>query len=328
LIDNYPIGANSLEKFYFINGKTLSKHYKEDLSGYHEWDQKPHAEEWILFPENIGTHLCLDEVALSDGELYIVLTNAKSKTQKGCLIAMTKGIKSENVNKVLAQIPLIKRKQVKEVSVDMANNMEIIVRNSFPDALVVTDRFHVAQLISEAVQEMRIKFRWEAIDLENKAILDSKQNSEKYTPFIFPNGDTRKQLLARSRYLLFKSSSKLTKSQQIRADIFFREYPQLQDAYNFSMMFRNIYETSKNIDTANQRLNEWCLKVKETKYNCFITAAQSVITHKESILNFFVSRSTNALAENFNSKIKAFRAVFRGITDLSFFLYRVYLIFA
>ncbi|MDD4373705.1 MAG: transposase [Bacteroidales bacterium] len=50
--------------------------------------------------------------------------------------------------------------------------------------------------------------------------------------------------------------------------------------------------------------------------------------HQKTILNYFKNRSTNALAENFNGKIKAFRAVFRGITDVSFFLYRVSLIFA
>ena len=88
----------------------------------------------------------MDEIALSDGELYTVLTNARAKCQQGSLIAMVKGVKSDEVCKVLNQIPIDKRQQVKEVSVDMANSMEKIAYTSFPNASVVTDRFHVAKL--------------------------------------------------------------------------------------------------------------------------------------------------------------------------------------
>ena len=38
------------------------------MSGFKDWDQKDHAEEWIIFPENIGKHLSLDEVAITNGE--------------------------------------------------------------------------------------------------------------------------------------------------------------------------------------------------------------------------------------------------------------------
>uniref|UniRef100_UPI00356B6F56 transposase n=1 Tax=Prevotella denticola TaxID=28129 RepID=UPI00356B6F56 len=43
----------------------------------------------------------------------------------------------------------------------------------------------------------------------------------------------------------------------------------------------------------------------------------------QTILNFFVNRATNANAESFNAKVKAFRAQFRGVTDIPFFLYRL-----
>ena len=112
----------------------------------------------------------MDETSLSDGELYTVITNAKNKCQKGSLVAMIKGVKSMDICKVLEQIPIGKRQRVKEISVDMANNMEKIARCCFPLASIVTDRFHVAKLISDAVQEIRIKHRWKAIEEENKSI--------------------------------------------------------------------------------------------------------------------------------------------------------------
>lgn len=317
-----------MARYYHVNGKDLQRQYKEHLSDFKEWEQRAHAKEWILFPENIGEYLCLDEVALSDGELYTVLTNTRAKCQKGALIAMVKGVKSEVVSKILNRISEEKRKQVQEVTVDMGNSMEKIVKDSFPFASVVMDRFHVQQLSSEAVQEMRIKYRWETIDEENKAIDEAKKNGVKYYPPTFENGDTKKQLLSRSRYLLFKSSNKWTESQQIRAEILFREYEDLKKAYELSMMFRSIYEHSKTSIEAGERLKHWYNKIEKYKFNSFNTVANSVRNHQETILNYFYNRSTNALAEAFNAKIKAFRSVFRGVKDVEFFLYRVSLIYA
>jgi transposase len=272
--------------------------------------------------------LCLDEVALSDGELYTVLTNAKAKCQKGSLIAMVKGVKSENVNKIIEIIPEQKRNQVKEVSIDMANNMENIAKNCFINSKIVTDRFHVAKLISEAVQEIRIKYRWKAIEKENKAIDKANKKNKKYIAKCFENGDSLKQLLARSRYLLFKSQNKWTESQKIRAKILFKEYPDIKEAYELSMMFRNIYENTLTKHDAEIKYLDWKKKVECKKFHSFITAANSIERHKDTILNFFDNRTTNALAEAFNSKLKSFRNIFRGVKDVKFFLYRVSLIFA
>ncbi|WP_284709069.1 transposase, partial [Bacteroides xylanisolvens] len=54
----------------------------------------------------------------------------------------------------------------------------------------------------------------------------------------------------------------------------------------------------------------------------------SIENHYERILNFFVNRSTNAAAEAFNAKIKAFRASFRGVVDMNFFLFRLAKVYA
>ena len=298
------------------------------MSDFPKWEQKSHAKHWLLFPENLGEVLCLDEVALSDGELYTILTNAKNKSQKGSLISIVEGVKSENVIKILEKIPLEKRNQVKFVSVDMANNMEKIASDTFPNASVVTDRFHVAKLVSEVVQTIRIKYRWEAIEKENQLIEKAKESNQKFVAEIFENGDTEKQLLARSRYLLFKTSKKWTEKQELRAKILFEKYPEIHQSYNLSMTFRNIYEHAKSKSDAEIKINDWIKKVEESNIKAFNTAAYSINNHKDTILNFFPERVTNAMAENFNSKLKSFRAQFRGVKDMDFFLFRVSKIFA
>ena len=81
------------------------------------------------------------------------------------------------------------------------------------------------------MQKIRIKHRWEALDAENDAIEKARNKSVKYTSELLSNGDTLKQLLARSRYLLYKSSSKWTENQSQRAIILFQRYPDLEKAY-------------------------------------------------------------------------------------------------
>ena len=50
-------------------------------------------------------------------------------------------------------------------------------------------------------------------------MLLAKEVNKKYVPDVLENGDTVKQLLARSRYLLFKHENKWTPSQNLRAAI-------------------------------------------------------------------------------------------------------------
>lgn len=80
--------TKSLERYYHIDGDQLERHYKEHLSDYLKWEQLEHADKWLLFPENMGTHLSIDETSLSNGELYTILTNKEAKGRKGAIIAI------------------------------------------------------------------------------------------------------------------------------------------------------------------------------------------------------------------------------------------------
>ena len=311
-LDKNAVSTNSVAKDNHISNSSLAKIYKTFLSGFADWDQKEHSVKWVLFPENIGQNICIDETSLTNGELYTIVTNADAKTQEGCLIAMIEGVKSSDIIKCLKKIPIKKRKKVLTATLDLANNMEKGVRGSFPNAELIVDRFHVAKLISDAVQKKRIEYRWEAIDEENEEIEKLKKEhgeNYKYIPSAYGNDDTKKQLLARSRYLLFKPKSKWTESQKQRAKILFNEYPDLETIYNLSMMFRNIYETCKSKKEATKRYLKWYEKVDSKGIKVFNTVMKTIKNHEEKILNFFNERRTNCLAETFNSKIKAFRSV-------------------
>ncbi len=280
-----------------------------------------------IYPENIGEHLSIDEVSLSKGELYTYVTNKQGRGKKGTLVASIKGVKSEDIIKVLDRIPLEKRKLVKEVTLDMANNMQLASRMSFVNSYLVTDRFHVVKLVMEALQHIRIQYRWDEIEKENELIKIAKDQKIKYIPSTLENGDTPKQLLARSRYIIAKKSNEWTTNQKLRATLLFGKYPLIEQAYKHVMKFRAIYEQTCR-EKARQEFTEWLQKTKLLEIKEFNTAANSLNYHLETILNFFINRHTNANAESFNSKIKLFRANQRGVVDVKFFLFRMEKLFA
>mgnify|MGYP001653546312 FL=1 len=322
-METSPVTCRTLEEFYHIDGHQFEKQYKEVLSGYRDWDQLDHAEDWLLFADNIGSHLAIDETALSNGELYTIVTNRDRHGKKGCLVAVVAGTKSEKVCEALDRIDEQKREKVEEVTLDLSDSMRKIVRHSFPKAKRVIDRFHVQKLACDAVQQMRIDYRWRAIQEANDEMEEAKLIGKKYQPRTFENGDTKKELLARSRYLLFKSSEKWTDSQKQRAKILFELYPKLQTAYGLCHSLRMIFAKNTIKNAARLSMAKWYYKVEEAGFDSFNIIAATFYEHYDDILNFYNNRASNAAAESFNSKIKLFRTNLRGVRDKSFFLFRI-----
>lgn len=322
------MSCETIGSFFGVKGRTLQRYFKDQLSEFKDWDQLKHSEEWLIYPENCGEYLSIDETALTHGELYTIITNKAAKGKKGTIVAIVAGTKAEDVISVLEKIQLKYRKKVKEITLDMAGSMNLIAKSAFPNAVLVTDRFHVQKLANEATQELRIKHRWEAIDKENEAIEKAKQQKKAFHPTILENGDTIKQLLARSRYVLYKKEKDWTKSQKERADLLFNLYPDILKAYEISQKLNWIFENTKDKIYAYTRLAQWHETVNQAGFKSFNTISRTIMNHYQTILNYFDNRSTNASAESFNAKIKAFRAQFRGVRNVGFFLFRLTQIYA
>lgn len=203
-----------LKHFYHINAHTFEKQYKEILSGYREWDEMDRADKWLLFPENIGPRLAIDESSLSNDELYALVTNHDRHAHEGSLVAVVAGTKSEAIIQTLKQIDKAERMKVEKVILDLSDSMRKIVSVAFPNAKRVIDRFHIQKLAGDAVQEIRVAHRRGALQQSNGEMEECKLSGKTYVPFRFPNGDTRLELLVRSRYLLFKSADKWTERQK------------------------------------------------------------------------------------------------------------------
>ena len=263
-----------------MDGELFARQYKCHLSGYSEWEYRDTCQDSIVFPENIGPRLSIDETCLSQDEVYTIVTNKEARGKKGTLVAMIRGTDSWSVITALRQISAGKRSEVKEVTLDLSPAMRRIVRMSFPGAVLVNDRFHVQKLFSEAMDDLRIKHRWEAMEAENAKIKEHRKNRTKYVPYEFENGDTRRQLLFRSRRLLLIHQSKWTDCQKARAAILFRLYPDIKEAYDRYLELVSIYNTriapdlppdKKEYERALvlTKLARWYDRIDKMKSKCF-----------------------------------------------------------
>lgn len=288
-----------------------------------------------MFPENIGEDMSLDETCLSNGDVYTILTNKSAHGGKGALAAMVRGVATDTVSAVLRKIPLRKRLKVKAVTTDLSSAMMLTVRTVFPGASLINDRFHVQKLISEAVDQLRIRHRWEVLDAENKAIREHREKRKnakskaereqigQWEPQRMENGETMPQIMARSRHIILKHKTKWNEQQKDRARILFSKFPDLKTAYGLFLKLVDIFNERVSAGVARVKLAKWYNEVEAFGNNEFSKTLDTFENHNTTIINYFERRLTNASAESFNAKIKAFRTQFRGVGDIRFFMFRL-----
>ena len=321
---------------------------------------------WIRLDK--GTHIvadgrklpCIgsDETSLQD-DMFTFLTNKDGHCRQGSLIAAVRGTKAEEVLTILLQIPEKERLRVKEVTADLSDTMAVIVHTAFPNAILTLDCFHIMKRCIDGVEEIRLRYRREAqaeqrrLELEHRRRLKRYaarrrcyrkkhpknykgktrgrkplRKNERFRPPALSNGDTRNELLKRSRYALTQTPDKWSERQNARMNTLFQLYPKLKEAYDITNRLRAIFRSpTLDRETAKVKFREWYKDVSKCSLREMKAARDAVRAREDEILNYFIDHSTNAGAESFNSKIKGFRAQLRGVSDLPFFMFRLCTIF-
>ena len=94
------------------------------------------------------------------------------------------------------------------------------------------------------------------------------------------------------------------------------------------MKLTEIFNTRCRKEVALTKLAHWYEEVEKLNCKYFNSVIQTMQNNYATIANYFENRSTNASAESFNAKVKAFRNQFRGVSDIPFFIYRLKTLFA
>lgn len=198
---------------------------------------------------------------------------------RGRVVWAGEGKSSETLGKFFGLLTAEQRDAIKLVSIDMSAAFIKGIRENLPQAEIVFDRFHVIQLLTAAVDEVRrSEMRQEESDHQHQAIKGS-------------------------RYALLKNNYKLSTSDLESLAAIQKSNKRLYRAYLMKEAFQDIYsvESAEQADRRFQRWSRWVLhsNIEPLKKMC-----RTVITHWEGIRRFFIHRVTNARAEGMNSKIR------------------------
>lgn len=322
-----------------MDPKKLSKWYKENLSGFTEAQQNgevgKHDYEYtdqgiqrkvkvpIFKPENMGRFMAIDEKTI-DGVCYTILSNRESS--KIALMAAT--LKTSHLLDMLDGFPKQLKWNVKSITRDLAPNFDWLSRQAFMNAYQVADKFHIISAILDQLQAGRIRHRQELL------VLNRKKNSEKtaqekiYLKDTLPNGDTRLQLLHRSRGLLFKLKEEWTEDQQERAKVLFKEFPELRSLYTYCCKIRNWYTpftkyTDAKFNTKVAKLKMLIEEGKEMECEEARNIADMLERNISVITRYFYRRESNAKAEALNQNLQRFISVNYGARNTDYFLFRM-----
>lgn len=321
-VETTALSIKHIAEMYCVNGKHFADLYRNKISGYADWCASELCCGFYFNVANIGAHMSLDETCLSNGEVWTFLTNKDGHGGKGTLAAAIPGTRSEEIISILTSaMGKSVRRRVKEVTCDLSPSMMLIAAEVFYDAHVVNDRFHVQQVYNEAVDEIRI-------DIRRQLIAEENNRDKTLPPPTYSNGETMRQILARSKHTLMMSQNKWTDLQRHRVNILFKHYPILRSAYDLAMELRCIFNAHISPTKAMGRMNRWYEKVMALGNSNFRSVIKTFKNHAPTILNYFRRRATNASAEAFNSKVKIFRSQMRGVRDRNFFIFRLVKLYA
>ena len=86
------------------------------------------------------------------GRFATVLTDL----DKSSLLEIIDSHKSDDIITILKQQPESVRDSVKEVCVDMWGGFPKVIKEVFPNAAIIIDRFHVMKLVNKSLNKLRL----------------------------------------------------------------------------------------------------------------------------------------------------------------------------
>lgn len=295
----------------------------------------------IFRPEHLDCHMAIDEKHIN-GVFYTVFTNAK--TGKVALLCST--IRANELKICFDKFEPSLLKSIVYVTLDLSPTFESVVTENFPNAIQIADKFHVIKKGIEYLQDIRIRLKQIALqdqrqeqknhennykDSKNKTLIGPKMKiSKSYKPQKLSNGETRPELLSRSRHLLVIDPLKWNGYQAARAQLLFELYPELKSATQTITDFRNWYKSKPSYfePFENERtLGNWVENLEDNTTNEMKNFRNLVENHFERIINYHrFGNKTNAIAESVNAKIMDAIRQNKGSRDLDFFHFRIAII--
>lgn len=164
------------------------------------------------------------------------------------------------------------RENVKNVVLDLCDPFKNFAKEYFPNARIVADKFHVLRLLSPHLMRRRKEITGTRADM-------------------------------RAKKLLLMSGYNLDYVSRHAMNQFLKNYPELHELYTWKERLHKFYRTTDYL-RAHRALRVMLDQMAFSILPEIKTLRRTLLKWKEEILNYFLTRLTNARTEGFNNKAK------------------------
>ena len=157
--------------------------------------------------------------------------------------------------------------RVEEVCVDMWGGFPKVIREVFPNAKIVVDRFHVQKLVNKSLNKIRL-----ALNL--KGLIN--------------------------RCLLMNNQTNLTNEEKEELELILSFSPSLRMAHELKEELIAIYNSDITSCGGMRKMKKWLISASVM----LRSAADTLESHLSGICNYFNNRTTSGVTEGINTRIK------------------------
>lgn len=249
-------------------------------------------------------HLCFDEfksVKSASGAMSFIFCNAES----GQIVDIVEDRRLYRLRNYFLKYSKAARRSVKTVVIDIFSPYMSLVKEMFPRAKILIDKFHIIQLLSRSLNKTRIR-----VMNRNK---DNYNKLKKYWKLLLK--DTSK--LNYSTYRYHRSFKKPMREIDI-VNYLIALDPELKDTYELYHNIRYAIE-SKNIDLFNELITHTSDKIS----NYMKISIKTLNKYKDYVSNTFNHTYTNGVLEGLINKIKVIKRIAFGFRNFFHFRSRI-----
>ncbi len=238
--------------------------------------------------------LCIDEIAYRKGQRYLTVVSDYDTRD---VIWVGKGRDKAAVAAFFEALGPAKTAQIECVAMDMSKPYIAAVAEGAPQAFIVYDRFHIMKYVNEAVDQVR---------RDEQKVADQ----------------AGQELLKNKRYVLLYREKNLTEKQQVSLQELCRLNQNIAISHLLKEDFCQLFECQDTVEAA-YFLDGWVQRAQDSKLEPFAKLCEQLDRWREGLLNYFVHRVANGLAEAINNNINVLKRAARGFRDLEYFMLKI-----
>jgi transposase len=242
-------------------------------------------------------HIAIDEISVGKGHRYLTVV---LDLDSGRIVFVGKGKGADSLDDFWKRLRA-SHAHVAAVATDMSPAYILAVAKHLPKAIHVFDRFHVVKLFNDKLSDLRREVQREA------------------------EGPLQKKVLKGTRWLLLKHPDNLdpkrNEKQRLKEALKLNE--PLATAYYLKEDLRQLWE-QEGYAQASEFLNDWIARARCSGVRMLQEFAETLVTHRPGLLNWYHCPISTGPLEGTNTKIKLMQRQAYGYRDMEFFTLKIY----